>query len=93
MKTTKSRVPSSQVTSRTVKTRSQELDQHRKVCSGGDQGFQLGHEVKSSCSTEEREKILEELQGGFKVVMPTTLALGMKAELGIPWSKLRAIRK
>lgn len=92
MKATKSRVSSSKATHKTVKIRSQELDQHRRVCSGGESEFQLGHEVKA-CSTEEREKILKELQGGFKVVIPTTHALGMKAELGIPWSKLRAIRK
>ena len=93
MKTTKSRVPSSKATPKTVSNRTQELNEHRRVCSGGDQGFQLGHEVKTCCTTEEREKILKELQGGFKVVIPTSHALGMKAELGIPWNKLRAIRK
>ena len=62
------------------------------VCSGGEQGFQLGDEIKQ-CSMEEREEILKELQGGFKVRIPTNCALAMKADLGIPWSKLRAIRR
>lgn len=34
-----------------------------------------------------------ELQSGIKVVIPTSYALAMKADLGIPWSKLRAIRR
>lgn len=42
---------------------------------------------------EEREEILTELQGGFKVQIPTHKALAMKADLGIPWAKLRAIRR
>jgi hypothetical protein len=42
---------------------------------------------------EEREAILQELQGGFKVIIPTHTALAMKADLCIPWAKLRAIRR
>ena len=92
MKARKSRIPSTQATSQTIHSQCKELDIHRKVCSRGDRTFQLGKEVKLS-AMEEREKILEDLQDGFKVVMPTTLALAMKANLGIPWSKLRAIRR
>lgn len=92
MKTQKSRVPSSEATPRTVLSRSRELDHHRRVCSGGDQAFQLGKEVKT-CSLEERESILEVLQDGVQVQVPTNQALAMKADLGIPWSKLRAIRR
>lgn len=92
MKTTNCRVPSTHATYKTVKSRSQELSQHRRVCSGGEEAFQLSREVKA-CSKEEREAILEELQDGFKVQIPTTHALAMKADLGIPWHKLRAIRK
>lgn len=92
MKAQKSRVPSSEATPKTVLARSRELDHHRRVCSGGDQGFQLGKEVKA-CSLEEREKILEALQDGYIVKIPTTLALAMKADLCIPWSKIRAIRR
>jgi hypothetical protein len=72
--------------------RTRELDQHREVVSGGDKSFQLAGEVKA-CTLEEREKILEDLQSGIKVVIPTSHALAMKADLGIPWSKLRAIRR
>lgn len=92
MKTTQCRVPSAEATSKTVRSRSKELSHHRQVCSGGDQNYQLSKEVKA-CSREERENILQDLQNGFKVQMSTTQALAMKADLGIPWCKLRAIRK
>jgi hypothetical protein len=72
--------------------RTRELKQHREVVSGGDNSFQLAGEVKA-CTLEEREKILEDLQSGIKVSIPTSHALAMKADLGIPWSKLRAIRR
>ncbi len=85
-------MPSSEATSQTVLSRTRELKQHREVLSGGDQSFQLAREVKA-CSLEEREQILMELQSGMKVVIPTSHALAMKADLGIPWSKLRAIRR
>lgn len=63
MKAKKSRVPSSEATPKTILSRTRELDQHRRVCSGGDQSYQLGKEVKA-CSLEERERILEVLQDG-----------------------------
>lgn len=85
-------MPSSQATPKTVMARTRELNQHREVISGGDKGFQLGSEIKA-CTLEEREKILEDLQDGIKVVIPTSHVLAMKADLGIPWSKLRAIRR
>lgn len=69
-----------------------ELNQHHEVVSGGDKSFQFASEVKD-CTLEEREKILEDLQSGIKVVIPTSHALAMKADLGIPWSKLRALRR
>lgn len=92
MKASKSRIPSTQATTKTVLSRSKELDVHRRFCTGGDHAFQLAKEVKA-CSLEERESILQELQNGFKVIIPLTFALAMKADLGIPWSKLRAIRR
>ena len=45
-------------------------------------------------TAEEREVLLAELQkGGFKVDVTTSQSLGMKADLNIPWSKLRVIRR
>ena len=81
-------MPSSQATPKTVKARSRELDQHREVVSGG--GTRVSSWQGESRHAQEREKILEDLQDG---VIPTSHALAMKADLGIPWSKLRAIRR
>ena len=41
-------------------------------------------------TTEERELLL--VEGGFKVEVSTKQSLGMKADLNIPWAKLRVIR-
>ena len=92
MKVRNCRVPSEQATSKTVLARSKELVQHRRVCSGGDEAYQLGREAKI-CTIEDREKILQELQDGVKIQIPSSSALALKADLGIPWAKLRAIRR
>ena len=83
---------SSNATAKTVRCRSKELEYHREQCSGGDHVFQLSREVRA-CSLEDREEILKELQDGCAVHMPTHKALAMKADLCIPWSKLRAVRR
>jgi hypothetical protein len=84
MKASKSRIPSTQATTKTIISRNKELDAHRRFCSGGDHTFQLGKEVKA-CTLQERESILEDLQGGFQVKVPTSFALAMKAEVRSRW--------
>lgn len=59
------------------------------MCSGGEQGYQLGKEVKA-CTRQEREEILQEVQDGFVVKIPMESAVG---DLGIPYHKHRAIRR
>lgn len=55
--------------------------------------IQLQDEVKA-CTPAEREMLLEDLtKGGFKVAVPTDQALALKADLDIPWSKLRVVRR
>ena len=67
--------------------------QCRHLISGGSEMFQLQDEVKA-CTPAEREKLLVDLQhGGFKVAVPTDQALALKADLNIPWSKLRVVRR
>ena len=83
-------LPSSQATPKTLSDKSKELNKHRRVSSGEEQAFQLSKEVKA-CTLEDRQKILQGLQDGFKVQIPTSCALAMKADLGISWDKLRAI--
>ena len=53
--------------------------------------MQLQDEVKA-CTPAERESILASLQDSdVKVVVSTDQALAMKADLHIPWTKLRIV--
>ena len=55
--------------------------------------IQLQDEVKA-CTPAERELLLANLQkGGFKVAVPTDQALALKADLNIPWSNMRVVRR
>ena len=93
MKVTKPRVPSTATTSKTVRARTAELGEHRAFTSKGETAAQLQDEVKA-CTAAERELIVAELhKGGMKVELFTSQSLGMKADLNIPWSKLRVIRR
>ena len=93
MKVTKPRVDSQYVTRKTIRNRTQELGEHRHLVSGGSEIFQLQEEVKA-CTPTDRELLLADLQqGGVKVAVPTNQALAMKADLNIPWSKLRVIKR
>jgi hypothetical protein len=44
-----------------------------------------------SLSKKEREDILQEAQ--LPIMIPTDHALAMKADLAIPWNKLRTLRR
>lgn len=93
MKVTKPRVDSSSATKKTTRNRSRELGEHRHLTSLGSDVHQLQDELKA-CTVEERQLILSDLQkGGFQVAVSTSQAVAMKADLGIPWSKLRTIRR
>ena len=37
--------------------------------------------------------VLEELGGSFRVHIPAEMSLVLKADLNIPWSKLRTMRR
>ena len=79
-------------TNKTVRARTAELSGHCNFASKGASSTQLEDEVK--VITEERELLLVQLQkGGFKVEVSTKQSLGMKADLNIPWAKLRVIRR
>ena len=84
------RVSSSAASRRTLKRRSDELKRIRSFTSGGDSSAQLQAEIKS-LTKEQREELLQGIH--LPVVIPTEQALAMKADLGIPWNKLRIIRR
>ena len=93
VKVTKPRINSSKATRRTVRVRSAEIHEHRSLVSGGDNTTQLQNEMKL-CSRVERERILAELNNSsFAVSVTTNESLAMKADLNIPWSKLRVVRR
>ena len=62
----------------------------RDIASGGDSTTQLAAEIKS-LSKAEREDLLQ--QTCLPIVIPPEHALAMKADLGIPWNKLRILRR
>ena len=77
----------------TTRVRTAELSKHGHLTSGGADIFQLHNEVRA-CSPAEWEQILPELHSGeFKVEIPVSQILGMKADLNIPWTKLRVVRR
>ena len=55
-----------------------------------DASAQLQGEIKS-LSVEEWKELLGQV--GFPVVVPTDYALVMKADLALPWTKLRVLRR
>ena len=82
---------SSAASKETVRTRTVELSKHRSLTSRGTD-VQL-QEIKARTSIE-REQILSELhKGGFKVEVPVKQILALKADLCIPWTKLREVRR
>ena len=93
MRVTKPRVDTTQAGKRTTRERTRQIGDHRHFVSGGSDTCQLQDEVKA-CTPAEREMLLSSLQeGGLKVAIPTDQALSMKADLNIPWSKLRVVRR
>ena len=64
----------------------------REVVSAGSPAAQLTDETRS-CSAAEREKLLEGLQGGMRVIITPSESLAMKADLILPWHKMRIVRR
>ena len=93
MRVTQPRADSSKVSDKTVHLRSLELSHHRYFTSRGESSRQLSAEFKS-CTRDKRQAILNELQGSsFKISVSPEQSLAMKSDLGIPWAKLRVIRR
>lgn len=73
-----------------MKRRTEGISLVRSITSGGDSTAQMAAEVKA-LSKEERESILQEAQ--LPIFIPTDHALAMKADLSLPWNKLRILRR
>ena len=90
MKVPGCRISSSDASSRTVKRRIEVLETIREVTSGGDSTSQLAAEV-NHLSKVQREELLQQVQ--LPLVISADHALAMKADLAIPWTKLRVLRR
>ena len=56
----------------------------------GDTTVQMGNEIKS-VPKEERDILMKEAK--FTITIPPEQGLAMKANLNIPWNKLRVMRR
>ena len=66
------------------------LESVRDIVSGSDNSAQFTAEV-NYLSQSQREELL--LQVKLPVVIPADHSLAMKADLAIPWTKLRILRR
>ena len=85
-----SSVATADASKRTIERRTEVLGHVRQLASGGDISAQFAAEIKV-LNKAEREDLLHQAQ--LPVVIPANHALAMKADLGIPWNKLRILRR
>jgi hypothetical protein len=83
-------VSSAEASPATLARRSHKLASARDLISGGESSVQLKAELKI-LGREERNKLLESAQ--LPIVIPTNHSLAMKADLALPWAKLRIINR
>lgn len=68
------------------------MGQLREVISKGSSADQLQHEVKA-LTKDDRQSLLEQAKiQSFTATVSTNDVLAMKADLSIPWNKLRLLR-
>ncbi len=84
------RVSSSEACHRTVTNRTRTISVVREQLSGGDISDQMMSEIKY-LTNEEREAVLQE--AGLPINIPPDHALAMKADLALPWAKMRVISR
>ncbi len=83
------RVETSDVCAKTVRRRTKTLSLVREIASCGDSTSQLGEEI-TVLSNLERQSLLHQAQ--LPISIPVKDSLAMKADLAMPWNKLRVLR-
>lgn len=83
-------VATSDASPKTITRRNKTIEKVRDLVSCGDSSSQLQEEIKH-LSKSERQDLLH--KAGFTLDIPAEQGLAMKADLGIPWTKLRVIRR
>lgn len=84
------RVPSSEASKTTLLRRSHHLAKARENISGGASIVQLQSEIRC-LPKEDRQEILK--GANLPITIPTEHVLAMKADLSLPWAKLRVISR
>ena len=90
MRVTRPQLGTSEVSKRTLRRQSQEVQQVRRIIGGEDYSL-LFHQELRSLTREQRGKLL--LDAGLTIDIPPEQGLAMKADLAIPWNKLRVFRR
>ena len=75
---------------KTLRRRSQALSEHREYVSTGESSFQLQLEI-AHLDVAKRQKLLTGAE--LPIIIPAKQTLAMKADLGIPWAKLRIVNR
>lgn len=88
-------MPTGKAAPRTVRKRSQSLANVRLAVTAGDTTAQIAHEVmgQQRANREELLKELRKVDGNCLVRIPVQASLAMKADLNIPWYKLRIVKR
>ena len=76
--------------SKGLRRRSHALSEHREYISAGESSYQLQSEI-AHLDVANREDLLA--QAELPITIPAEQVLAMKADLGIPWAKLRIVNR
>ena len=90
MAVTKCRVKSSEANDKTIMWKTRSISQLRTYINGGDVSVQMTSELRA-LNKEEREELLREVK--LPVQIPPDHALAIKADLALPWAKMRVIAR
>jgi hypothetical protein len=93
LKVTSPRVTSTGACSKTLRNRTIEVGSHRELTSGRCAAQQLADELKALPQEERKELLATGVFSGPSTVLSPENALALKADLAIPWNKLRAMRR
>ncbi len=80
-------VETSDACAKTVRRRTKTLSLVREIASCGDSTSQLGEEIKVLSNLERQS------QAQLPISIPVKDSLAMKADLAMPWNKLRVLRR
>ena len=86
------RVASANASAKTVRNRSIEVGCHRSHTSGGSVAEQLSDEVKALPQDECKQLIASGVFSSYSSISAEN-TLALRADLVIPWNKLRAMRR